>query len=80
MAVKEIGIPSGFSADVEDLELKNYVGVKRIEEGNRKVILYFDEVCGNSAPSELCWESLCTGSTILQLSRVIHECGDGSKS
>jgi len=45
MAVKEIGIPSGFSADIEALELKNYQGVKRIEEGNRKVVIYFDEVC-----------------------------------
>ena len=54
MAVKEIGIPSGFSADAEDLELKNYVGVKRIEEGNRKVILYFDEVCSVATPSKLC--------------------------
>lgn len=44
MAVKEIGIPSGFSADVEALEQANYAGVKRIEEGDRKVILYFDEV------------------------------------
>ena len=44
MAVKEIGIPSGFSADVEALELAQYPGVKRVEEGNRKVILYFDEV------------------------------------
>ncbi|KAF6027606.1 hypothetical protein EB796_014085 [Bugula neritina] len=44
MAVKEIGIPSGFSADIEALELKNYQGVKRIEEGNRKVVIYFDEL------------------------------------
>lgn len=45
MAVKEIGIPSGFSADIEGLELKQYLGVKRIEEGDRKVIIYYDEVC-----------------------------------
>ena len=45
MAVAEIGIPTGFSANVQKLEEKNYYGVKRIEEGNRKVILYFDEVC-----------------------------------
>lgn len=44
MAVKEIGIPSGFSADVEGVEMKKYAGVKRVEEGDRKIILYFDEV------------------------------------
>ena len=44
MAVKEIGIPSGFSADIEALELANIPGVKRVEEGDRKVIIYLDEV------------------------------------
>ncbi|XP_067949557.1 CD109 antigen-like [Watersipora subatra] len=44
MAVKEIGIPSGFTADIEALEMERYDGVKRIEEGDRKVILYFDEL------------------------------------
>ena len=44
MAVKEIGIPSGFSADIEALELANIAGVKRVEEGDRKVIIYLDEV------------------------------------
>jgi len=44
MAVKEIGIPSGFSADIEALELANIAGVKRVEEGNRKVIIYLDEL------------------------------------
>ncbi|XP_067949274.1 CD109 antigen-like [Watersipora subatra] len=44
MAVKEIGIPSGFTADIEALEMERYDGVKRIEEGDRKIILYFDEL------------------------------------
>jgi hypothetical protein len=44
MAVKEIGIPTGFSPDVEDLERKKYDGVKRIEEADRKVIIYYDEL------------------------------------
>jgi len=44
MAVKEVGIPTGFSADVEGLELKNIPGIKRVEEGDRKVIIYYDEV------------------------------------
>ena len=44
MAVKEIGIPSGFSADIEALELANIAGVKRVEQGDRKVIIYLDEV------------------------------------
>ena len=54
MAVKEIGIPSGFTADVEALELAKYDGVKRVEEGNRKVILYFDEVQNNVAVCSFC--------------------------
>lgn len=44
MAVIEIGIPSGFSPDIEALEMAELEDVKRIEEGNRKVVLYFDEV------------------------------------
>lgn len=42
MAVQEIGVPTGFEADVESIGQIN--GVKKIEQENRKVILYFDEV------------------------------------
>lgn len=42
MAVQEVGIPTGFEADVEKLAKLN--GVRKVEKGNRKVILYFDEV------------------------------------
>ncbi|XP_064609177.1 LOW QUALITY PROTEIN: CD109 antigen-like [Liolophura sinensis] len=41
MAVQEIGIPSGFEADVESI--KKVKGMKRVETADRKVILYFDE-------------------------------------
>ena len=42
MAVEEIGIPSGFSAD--KASIGNILNLKRIETANKKVILYFDEV------------------------------------
>lgn len=42
MAVKEIGIPSGFEADRESIGKVR--GLKRSEPGDRKLILYFDEV------------------------------------
>ena len=42
MAVQEIGVPTGFEADVESIG--QISGVKKVEQENRKVILYFDEV------------------------------------
>jgi len=42
MAVMEIGFPSGFAA--EKVESKNMDVLKRKEDGDRKVILYLDEV------------------------------------
>jgi len=42
MAVQEIGVPTGFEADVESIGKVD--GLKKIEQGSRKVILYFDEV------------------------------------
>jgi hypothetical protein len=44
MAVQEIGIPSGFEADVNSLE--DLSELKKIETEDRKLILYFDQVCG----------------------------------
>lgn len=42
MAVQELGIPSGFDADLESLSV--YDVIKKVETQDRKVILYFDEV------------------------------------
>ena len=42
-AVLEFGIPTGFEADLESIA--GVVEIKRTETANRKVILYFDEVC-----------------------------------
>ena len=42
MAVQEIGIPSGFDADLESIA--DVVEIKKIETSSGKVILYFDEV------------------------------------
>lgn len=46
MAVQEIGIPTGFDADVESIG--QVAGLKKIEQENRKVIIYFDEVSSQS--------------------------------
>jgi hypothetical protein len=42
MAVMEIGVPSGFESD--RLSITRMKTLKRIEEGPKKQILYFDEV------------------------------------
>lgn len=42
MSVIEIGFPSGFSADKTSLE--QHPLLKRVEDGNKEVILYLDEV------------------------------------
>ncbi|KAH9489284.1 hypothetical protein Btru_057009 [Bulinus truncatus] len=42
MAVQEIGIPSGFEADLESIPQMDIL--KRIETQNKKVILYFDQI------------------------------------
>jgi len=42
MAIQEIGIPTGFEADLESIE--GIMEIKRVETDDRKVILYFDEV------------------------------------
>ncbi|KAL4230965.1 hypothetical protein ACF0H5_011338 [Mactra antiquata] len=42
MTVQELGIPSGFEADVESLAVFNEI--KKVETQDRKVILYFDEI------------------------------------
>lgn len=42
MAVIEIGYPSGFSADKTSIDKHKLL--KRIEDGDKKVILYLDEV------------------------------------
>jgi hypothetical protein len=42
MAVQEVGIPSGFEVDLDQLAGPNVL--KRTEVEDRKVILYFDEV------------------------------------
>ncbi|XP_055894437.1 CD109 antigen-like isoform X2 [Biomphalaria glabrata] len=42
MAVEEIGIPSGFEADLESFPQMDIL--KRIETQNKKVILYFDQI------------------------------------
>ncbi|XP_067663894.1 CD109 antigen-like isoform X3 [Haliotis asinina] len=42
MAIQELGVPSGFEADLDTLtKLKT---LKRIETPNKKVVLYFDEI------------------------------------
>ncbi|XP_048243530.1 CD109 antigen-like isoform X4 [Haliotis rufescens] len=42
MAIQELGVPSGFDADLETLtKLKT---LKRVETPNKKVVLYFDEI------------------------------------
>lgn len=50
MAVIEVGIPSGFSADISKLEGRNYKGVKKIEEADRKIVIYLDEVSSLAHP------------------------------
>lgn len=42
MAVIEVGIPSGFAA--EDVKTQEPGILKRKEDGDKKVILYLDEV------------------------------------
>ncbi|CAL1545212.1 unnamed protein product [Lymnaea stagnalis] len=42
MAVQEIGIPSGFEADLESITQLDIL--KRVETQNKKVILYFDQI------------------------------------
>ena len=42
MAVQEIGIPTGFEADLESIA--GVTQIKRTETENRKVVLYFDAV------------------------------------
>lgn len=42
MAVQEFGIPTGFEADLESIA--GVTEIKRTETGDRKIILYFDEV------------------------------------
>ncbi|XP_064610073.1 CD109 antigen-like [Liolophura sinensis] len=42
MAVEEIGIPTGFQADRDNITLVD--GLKRIETSDKKLLLYFDEI------------------------------------
>ncbi|XP_059169325.1 CD109 antigen-like [Physella acuta] len=42
MAVQELGIPSGFDADLESITKLDIL--KRVETQNKKVILYFDKI------------------------------------
>ena len=44
MAILEIGTPSGFMADPSSVKSPSQEPA-RVEPGNRKVVLYFDEVC-----------------------------------
>ncbi|XP_033743834.1 CD109 antigen-like [Pecten maximus] len=48
MAVQEIGVPTGFTADLESID--KLPSLKKIETESRKVILYFDEI----TPTPLC--------------------------
>ncbi|XP_033743827.1 CD109 antigen-like isoform X3 [Pecten maximus] len=48
MAVQEIGVPTGFAADLESID--KLPSLKKAETENRKVILYFDEI----TPTPLC--------------------------
>ena len=43
MAVIEIGVPTGFMAELES-DLTKLVGVQKTETKDQKVMLYFDEV------------------------------------
>ena len=48
MAVMEVTLPSGYTADPDSLpSLRSAPFVQRVEteEGDTKVILYFDKVC-----------------------------------
>ncbi|CAL1547264.1 unnamed protein product [Lymnaea stagnalis] len=42
MAVQEIGIPSGFEADIQSISQIKII--KRVETQNKKIILYFDQI------------------------------------
>ncbi|XP_071088381.1 CD109 antigen-like isoform X2 [Haliotis cracherodii] len=42
MAIQELGVPSGFDADLETLTKQKTL--KRVETPNKKVVLYFDEI------------------------------------
>ncbi|WAQ99618.1 CD109-like protein, partial [Mya arenaria] len=48
MAIQELGIPTGFEADLESLD--QFTEIKRVETQDRKIILYFDEI----TPTPLC--------------------------
>ena len=42
MAVAEMGVPTGFDADLESITKHDFI--KKIETQDRKVIFYFDQV------------------------------------
>ena len=43
MTVQEIGVPTGFEADLESIT--QLLTLKKVETENKKVVLYLDEVC-----------------------------------
>lgn len=43
MTVQEIGVPTGFEADLESIT--QLPTLKKIETENKKIIIYLDEVC-----------------------------------
>ncbi|KAK3100069.1 hypothetical protein FSP39_014251 [Pinctada imbricata] len=57
MAVQELGVPTGFEADLESISKLDTL--KKIETEDRKVVLYFDEI--SSAPSCVTMVAMRTG-------------------
>lgn len=57
MTVQEIGIPTGFEADLESIT--QLPTLKKVETENRKIVLYLDEVgIQNTGYTEMQWSRL----------------------
>lgn len=57
MTVQEIGVPTGFEADLESIT--QLPTLKKVETENRKIVLYLDEVgIQNTGYTEMQWSRL----------------------
>merc|ERR1719510_1910173 len=73
MAVMEVNLPSGFTADLDSLPaLRRYKGVKRVEsdKGDTRIILYFD---GLKSPSPTASNEVCPTIAAFRTLRVARQ-------
>merc|ERR550519_3072467 len=73
MAVMEVNLPSGFTADLDSLPaLRRYRGVKRVEsdKGDSRIILYFD---GLKSPSPTASNEVCPTIAAFRTHRVARQ-------